>query len=315
VITALSKEGQFGPGLIVSIGLHIALILLVIMGLPIFWQPEPLPEVIGIQSATMADVTAAIKAAKKSPTITKGADTPKPVEQKQPPKPDTPPPPPVQQTQSAPPPPQTQAQPQPTPAAPPKVEEAEKIPDKTKKPEEKKPEEKKPEEAKPDQKTAEKKPDEKPKKPDKADKSLDSLLNDVLKQQPAPDTKADKTKKNAPAPATEQASAPDTPMYSEIPLSASESNGIADQVRGNWNIGSLAGAPDFDKLIVTMHVSLLPDGTITAVTYDNDQPSNPYFRQAAESGRRALLMTKQLKLPPGKTYEKITFQFQPSLMQ
>src|SRR5260221_5991367 len=156
VITALSKEGQFGPGLIISIGLHIALILLVILGLPIFWQPDPLPEVIGIQTATMADITAAQKTTLKSPKITKGADTPKPIEQKQPPKPDTPPPPPVPQTQSAPPPPQTQVQPQPTPAAPPKVEEAEKIPDKTKKPEEKKPEEKKPDEAKPEQKKPDK---------------------------------------------------------------------------------------------------------------------------------------------------------------
>ncbi len=98
-------------------------------------------------------------------------------------------------------------------------------------------------------------------------------------------------------------------------MSASEANGIADQVRTNWSIGSLAGAPDLDKLNVTMHISMLPDGTITDVTYDNDQPGNAYFRQMAESARRALLITKQLKLPPGKTFPTIKFVFRPADMQ
>jgi len=313
LITASIKDNPAGAGLIISVGLHIALILLVMFGLPIFWQPEPLPEVIGIQLATKADITAAPKAQKVAPQVKKGADAPK-IEEKQPPKPDTPPPPPVEKQATTPPPPApTPPQPESKPAEPPKPEEAEVIPDKTKKPEEKKPDEKKPEPPKPDQKKVDKKPDQ-PKK-DTADQSLDSLLQNVLKDQPKPDTKADKTKKAAPQPPQQDASeAPQTSQFSEIPLTASESDGIANQVRQHWNIGSLAGAPDLDKLNVTMHITLQPDGTITSVTYDNDQPGNPYFRQAAESCKRALLIAQRLQLPPGKTYEKITFIFQPSQM-
>ena len=163
MITASIKSRPIGTGLVVSIVLHIALILLIMFGLPIFWQPEPLPEVIGVQMAQLSDITAAPKSAKvNNQKIVKGADAPKPPE-KQPPKPQTPPPPPNPQTQAAPPPPQPPAPPQPEskPAEPPK-EEAEAIPDKTKKPEEKKPDEKKPE-AKPEQKKPDKKPADKPK--------------------------------------------------------------------------------------------------------------------------------------------------------
>ena len=312
MITASIKDRPIGAGLIVSIALHIALILAVMFGLPIFWKPDPLPEVIGIQLAQMSDITAAPKPAKvNNQKIVKGTATPTPPDQKQPPKPQTPPPPPVQQTQSAPPPPQPPAptQPESKPAEPPK-EQAEAIPDKTKKPEDKKPDDKKPAE----QKKPDKKPADKPKK-DTSDQDLNSLLNNVLKDQPAPDTKADQTKKAPPPPQQPAAEGPQTSQFSEIPLTASETDGIAAQVQPNWNIGSLAGAPDFDKMIVVLHVTLLPDGTITNVTVDNTQPGNPYFKQAMESARRAMLITKQLKLPPGKTYQMITFQFRPADFQ
>lgn len=315
MITTSIKDQPIGVGLIFSIILHVTLVLLVILGLPIFWQPEPLPEAIGIQMATLSDITAAPKAPIKAPKVTKGADQVT-SEQKQPPKPTPAPPPPNEKAASVPPPPTpAPPQPQPTPAAPPKVEQAEAIPDKTKKPEEKKPEEKKPEEQKPEQKKVDQKPDDKPKKKDTSDQDLKSLLNNVLKDAPAPDTKADKTKKAAPPPAQQASAAPEASQFSELPLTASETDGIAAQVRGNWNIGSLAGAPDFDKMVVTIHVSLQPDGTITDVKVDNDQPGNPYFRQAMESARRALLITRQLKLPPGKTYATITFRFRPADFQ
>lgn len=315
MITASIKSRPIGAGLIVSIILHVVLVLLIMFGLPIFWQPEPLPEVIGIQMAQLSDITAAPKSVKENnQKIVKGADAPKPPEQKQPPKPQTPPPPPNPQTQAAPPPPQPQTPPQPEskPAEPPK-EDAEAIPDKTKKPEEKKPDEKKPE-AKPEQKKPDKKPVDKPKK-DNADQDMNSLLNNVLKDTPAPDTKADKTKKAAPQQPQEASEGPKASQFSEIPLTASETDGIAAQVQPNWNIGSLSGAPDFDKMVVVLHVTLLPDGTITDVKVDNTQPGNPYFVQAMESAKRAMLITRQLKLPAGKTYQMITFQFRPADFQ
>jgi hypothetical protein len=97
--------------------------------------------------------------------------------------------------------------------------------------------------------------------------------------------------------------------------SDSDTSAIADQVRANWNIGSIAANPNFSKLVIHAHVSLLPDGTITSVVVDNDHPNDPAFRQAAESIRRALLVTHKLKLPPGKTYSGINFEFRPDNLE
>lgn len=312
MITTSIKDQPLGAGLIASIILHVALILLVILGLPIFWQPEPLPEVIGIQMATRADITAAPKSAKQNDQkITKGADT-LTQPQKQPPKPTVAPPPPNEKAVSAPPPPAPQAQPQPTPAAPPK-EEAQIIPDKTQKPEEKKPEEKKPEQLKPEQKKPEKKPDDKPKKKDTSDQSMASLLNNVLNQAPAPDTKAEKTSKAAPPPVEAPSEGPQTQNLNDTPLSASDEGAIRGLVEKNWNLGSLAGSPGFDTLEINIHVEFNPDGTVKGrPVVLNNQPGNPYFHQAAESCIRAIMMAGQFPMPKDRPLPSVTLHFKPS---
>jgi len=68
--------------------------------------------------------------------------------------------------------------------------------------------------------------------------------------------------------------------------------------------------------VVTVHVSLLPDGTITRIEPDSEQAdgsatNTSCYHRAYESARRALLMTHRLTLPPGKTYSVITFEFMP----
>ena len=310
MIKPTTKQRPFGIGLIASAILHVLVLGLVVLGLPVFWEPEPLPEAIGVQLAQLSDITAAPKSSKvNNEKIVKKPDAPK-VDQpkKEEPKKETPPPPPNPQPAAAPPPPQPEAKPTPTPPTP-KEEEAQKIPDPEKKPEEKKPEEKKPEEKKPEKKV-EKKPDEK-KKPDKQSaQDFNNLLNNVLKETPAPDTQ-EKTKKQAtPAPA-EQSEGPQTSQFSEIPLTASETDGIAAQVEPNWNTTSFMGAADVQNLVVLVSVSLAPDGTIdpTSVTVSVNDPRNPYAQQVVESCKRAILITKQLKLPPGKTYARMSFRF------
>jgi len=66
---------------------------------------------------------------------------------------------------------------------------------------------------------------------------------------------------------------------------------------------------------VTMHIRLLPDGTITDVTGDKDHPDLPCYQQAYENARQTLLKTGRLQLPPGKTYQVITFIFKPGETQ
>lgn len=108
--------------------------------------------------------------------------------------------------------------------------------------------------------------------------------------------------------------APATPQ--QAPVTPGDTPGIASQVRQSWNIGSFADDPNCKGVVVTIHVSLLPDGTITKIEPDNDQRdggtvNNACYQRAYESAGRALLMTHRLTLPPGKTYSVITFRFMP----
>jgi hypothetical protein len=75
-----------------------------------------------------------------------------------------------------------------------------------------------------------------------------------------------------------------------------------------------AGDPCHD-IAITMHIRLLPDGTITDVTGDKNHPDLLCYQQAYENARQALLKTGRLQLPPGKTYEAITFIFKPGKTQ
>lgn len=64
-------------------------------------------------------------------------------------------------------------------------------------------------------------------------------------------------------------------------------------------------------MVVKVRAELAPDGTVTAVKVLNDEPDNPAFRQAAESAMRAVMISSPLRLPPGKAYDSITFDFRP----
>lgn len=100
-------------------------------------------------------------------------------------------------------------------------------------------------------------------------------------------------------------------LTSEIPLTASEEDGIRDQIARNWNLGSLAASPNLEGMVVELRVGLLPDGTITRAEIINQQPGNPDFRLAADSAMRAVMISSPLKLPPGKTFTSLNIRFYP----
>src|SRR5688572_16025997 len=88
----------------VSVALHIVIVAFVVLGLPIFWEPEVLPGAIGIQLAEMSDITAAPKVQKEGPPKPK-PEPPKQEVKKEAPKKEAPPPPPNPPAAAAPPPP------------------------------------------------------------------------------------------------------------------------------------------------------------------------------------------------------------------
>lgn len=302
-----ASSGSLGAGMLLSVGLHAALIGFVIFGLPIFWQPEPLPGAIGIELAQLSDITAAPKAQQEGPP--KKQPEPQPEVKKEEPKKETPPPPPSPPAAAAPPPP------------PPEEEEvAEAIPDpeaeKKKEVEKKKAEEekkKKAEEAKKKKEAERKKKEEEVKKQQKKDEqALDTLLANVLEQKPAPEPERKPAKKAEAKPA-EPSTGPQTELASEVALTASEEDGIRGQIERNWNLGSLAGAPDLSGMVIEIRITLQPDGTVTRAQVINSS-ANPLFRQASEGGIRAVMISSPLKLPPGKTYSSMIIRFHPDQM-
>jgi outer membrane biosynthesis protein TonB len=296
------SSGSLGAGVLLSVGLHAVLVGFIIFGLPILWQPEPLPGAIGIELAQLSDITAAPKVQKEGKPNNKPPE-PQQELKKEEPKKDTPPPNPP--AAAAPPP----------PAAEPEPEVAEAVPDpeaeKKKEEDKKKQEQKKKKEEEKKKKEAEKKKkEEEIKKQKKDNQALDTLLANVLDQNPAPEPEEQPKKKKAEAKPAEPSTGPQTENVSEIPLTASEEDGIRGQIERNWNLGSIAGAPDLAGMVIEVRITLQPDGTVTGAQVINSG-SSPMFRQASEGAVRAVRISSPLKLPPGKTYDTMVLRFRP----
>lgn len=304
------SEHYHGDGLLGAVGvsalLHAIVVALVVLGLPIFWDPEPLPGAIGIELAQLSDITAAPQVQKEGPPKPK-PEPPKEEVKKEEPKKETPPPPPNPPAAAAPPPPpppeEVVAQPIPDPEAEKKKEE-----EKKKKEEEKKKAEEEKKRKKKEEEEKKKKEAEKKKKQEQQE--LDTLLANVLDQKPAPESEEKPAKKKAEAKPQEASTGPQTELASEVPLTASEEDGIRGQIERNWNLGSLAGSPDLAGMLVELRITLQPDGTVTRVDVINTGNS-AYFRQAAESAKRAVMISSPLRLPAGKTYDTMRLRFYP----
>jgi outer membrane biosynthesis protein TonB len=296
-------DDSISAGMILSCGGHALLIAAIVFGLPIFWAPEPLPGAIGIELAQLSDITAAPKVQQEGKPNKQPA--PEPEVKKEEPKKETPPPPPNPPAAAAPPPP-----------PPPEEEVAEAIPDplaeKKKEEERKKEEDKKKAEAEKKRKKEEekKKKEEEKKKQKKDDAALDTLLANVLDNPPAPEAAPEKPKKKNEAKPAEPSTGPMTEQTSEIPMTASEEDGIRGQIEGNWNKGSFSGAPNIETMVIELRIHLQPDGTVTKAEVLNNDP-NPYFQAAAGSAVRAAMISSPLRLPPGKTWDTIKLVFHP----
>jgi len=268
-------------GSILSGLFHLALALAIVFGLPSFVKPPPEPEM----PNTVEVVTMAPKAT--APELTK------------PPVPKQPDPP------------KQEVKPEPTPPAPapPKAAEAkpepkpEPIPDK--KAEVVKPEPKKEEPKKEEPKKAEVKKPEK----DRFDSILDSVLKNKAPAKPTPPDPQAKPVQQAAAPQQRQ-----TAANLSDQLARSEMDAVREKVRPCWNFP--AGAPNPERLIVDIQVSMNPNGTVREATIvDRSRMNDPFYRSAAEAALRATLnpSCQPFPLPADKynTWRNFTFGFDP----
>lgn len=277
-------------GWIYSAILHIGVALLLIYGLPVFFDKEVLDsQPVIVEMVQIAEKT-------NPPPLKPREEPPKPT-----PKPvveDKPPPP--------------QAKPLPTPPPepePPKPQVAEQPPEPLPKPPEPKPPEVKPEVKKeappppketatppPPQQVAKIVPPKKP--PPKREDFLNSILKDVAPTPRAAEkTEAKVTPQKTPPPSA-------APPSLDQQVTISEIDAVRRQIQECWSMP--AGARDAGNLIVTIRATVAPDGTVRSARIENTSRMNdPYFRAAAESAQRAVLNPRcqPLKLPPQK-YEQ-----------
>jgi hypothetical protein len=297
-------------GAIISAALHLAVIVVLIIGLPHFMRSLPEDtQPVPIEVVTIADKTAV-----------KPQD--RPPEPPQPPKPKVRPAPPQPQQQVAVP------KPQPTPPPPAPKEKAEvkpppapekapepkpePVPEKTAK---KEPPPKAPEKAAPKERFADAKPQKKPLPPQPSrDDFVANLLKNVAPQKVASDQPAPKPEKNPtpPKPVPKVSSVSDQMTISEI-------DAIRRQFSQCWNYMA-AGGKDSRNLVVSIHIELDPSGRVLrANIVDTSRMSDPVYRTAAESALRAVLnpLCNPLKNLPAKKYDtwkSMTLDFNPSDM-
>ncbi len=298
-------------GATLSLLLHLAILLMILFGLPDLFKPEEVIEPVAVQLATVADMTAQPQpAAKPLPTPVVKPATPPPDAPAAPQAPALPPAPqpPQPAEQTPPPPPQEPQQPtQPTVAEPtqPVI-----IPDQSKPPPPQQQAQLEPPplpQLRPNVPPDQTKPKVKPQPQQTMD--FNSLLKNVEKMntQTADNTDQQQTPQ-PPQPQTDQQGAQ---------LSSSELDAVRSQIAGCWYIDP--GKKGADTLVVEIHVDLGSDGSVLGnpeIVDTARAATDPVFEAAAEAARRALLKCSPLHLPPAKydTWKSTTFRFNPSGM-
>ena len=284
------------PGIALSVALHLVLGSLFIFGLPrLFAPPSPEEMPMAVELVTIAPETRATRPNPNTPRPNAKpevpvADAPVATPQPEPPVPTPAPPPSAEAPPPAPEPPKL---PEPKPAAPPPLL---------------KPPEPKPEPPKP---TEVPRPKEKPepsqqmaKNESKADQKkydpsqFEALLKNLAMQPtvPSPDAPPQKPHLASARPSPQ----PRAPLGSQI--TASEVDLVRQQIARCWNVP--AGARDAKDLVVEVRVAVDPDGSVRQATIVDQARlgSDPFFRAAAESARRAFFnpLCRPLHLPPDK---------------
>jgi outer membrane biosynthesis protein TonB len=284
-------------GIALSVALHLVLGSLFIFGLPrLFTPPPPEDMPVAVELVMIAPETRATRpnpnpprpdAKPEVPT----ADAPVTKPEPEPPVPTAVPPP---SAEAPPPAPEPPKPPEPKPTPPPVL----------------KPPEPKPEPPKPSEKAEAPRPREKPEPPQQMAKNeskaeqkkydpgqFETLLKNLAMQStvPSPDQPPQRPRVASARPSSQ----PRAPLGSQI--TASEVDLVRQQIARCWNVP--AGARDAKDLVVEVRVAVDPDGTVRQATIvDQGRLSDPFYRAAAESARRAFFnpLCRPLHLPPDK---------------
>ena len=329
------------PGWVASAALHAGVVALTFFSWPTSYvTPEPTEfvpvELLPIAETTNVAASSRADEPKEKPAPAAKPDprpkpAPKPAPPKPEPKPEPPKPePPKPEPEPAPPPePKPAPKPEPKPAPEPKPEPAPAPPTPRAKPKEAKEPPKEVAEAKPEKKPEpEKKPDPKPeKKPEKkpdskpaekpADEEEDFDLDSVIAGLEDKEKKDD-TSESAPEERKAEGTKPQRGAGDPNRATAAIQDAFKTQVSKCWDTAAFAGAPEAEKLVVALRIRLNRDGSLNGLPQYEDpgRLSDPYYRTAAEAGRRAVMQCQNYTLP-ADAYDQwsvLIVEFNPSQM-
>ena len=291
-------DGITPRGVGLSVALHLVLGSLFIFGLPRLFNPSVPEEMpIAVELVTIAPETRATRPNPNPPRPNAKpdvpvADAPLAKPSPEPPIPSPAPPP----SAESPPPSEPPKPPEPKPAAAPSTP---------------KPPEPKPEPPRAVEKAEAPRPKEKPEPPQQMANNdaraelrkydpgqFEALLKNLAVQPtiPSPDAPPQRPRVASARPSSQ----PRAPLGSQI--TASEVDLVREQIARCWNVP--AGARDAKDLVVEIRVVVEPDGNVRQATIVDQArlASDPFFRAAAESARRAFFnpLCRPLHLPPDK---------------
>jgi len=313
-------DGIAPRGLALSVALHLMLGTLFVLGLPRLFDP-PVPEEmpIAVELVTIAPETRATRPNPNPPRPNAKPDAPAIDTPSTKPSPEPPVPSPAPAPSAEVPPSPALPKPPESKPAPPPSAETPPSPELLKPPEPKpsaapplpKPPEPKPEPPRPVEKAEAPRPKEKPEPPQQMASNdakaelkkynpaqFDALLKNLAAQPtiPSPEAAPQRPRIASARPSSQ----PRAPLGSQI--TASEVDLVREQIARCWNVP--AGARDARDLVVEIRVVVEPDGNVRQATIVDQARlgSDPFFRAAAESARRAFFnpQCRPLHLPPDK---------------
>ncbi|BCW90338.1 hypothetical protein sos41_35060 [Alphaproteobacteria bacterium SO-S41] len=329
------------PGWIVSALLHAGVVVLTFISFAPTYEPPVMEEFVPVSMLPIAETTnvkaaaksddpkpepkpaakpdpkpkTAPKVAEPTPEPTPPKPEPKPPEPKpEPPKPDPPKPEPAPPKEEPPPAPapvaEAEPEPQPSPTPTPRAKPKE-VKEPPKEVAEAKPDEPKPEkkpDKKPEKKPDEPKPEKKPEEPEPFD--IDAAIAGVEDKE-NDDDPVEKGPETPPADSKPQKGKGDPTR-----ATAAIEDAFKTQVSRCWS--PPVGAPSPEQLIVDIRIKLNRDGSLNGMPQfvDSSKLSDPYYRAAAEAGRRAIMQCQNYDLP-ADSYEQwadLIISFDPSKM-
>ncbi len=299
-------------GVTFSALLHLAVLVVIAIGLPDFGRDLEVSPPIPVEIVTIDDITRPKPVEKPQPKVEQPVEpqeipeAPKPPPQEAAPPPPPPPEPVKQVARAVEPPPEPEPEPLPLPLPEPKAEpEPEPEPEEVKKPEPE-PQAPRPVRKPPPKKKAKKQPEKKKKKEPEPDRLASILQNvDQLKQE-VPEQRQQPTQEPQPQQAA---------TLSSVPMTISEIDAVRQQINPCWN--PPVGAPNAAELVVEVRIFLNQDGSLLRWTVLDAGRINrdTFHRVAAEAAVRAIKRCTPLqRLPPKKysVWREITLNFDPS---